>query len=333
MLRRHPWILLGFAVLAGLAVPLWYGGGEALRLLHQVPAPLFVLGPALALLAWNFSALRLRLMAWGRVRLGQREALATIMATECVVNATPLGLAGPVAYATLLGRHGLRGADGAAIYTMDQFIDLTFFIALIPFVVWWCPLWPPGLEAGAMAAVGVLLALLALSTLALLRFRRILRLGEVLGDLTGVAPTARRRIGRFALLFRRRVHELLAIPKPRLLAIYAVCALQWITRYSVLYFVLWGLNAPLAWAAVFLVQMVALSAGQFGLLPGGAGVTELGSAALLAPYVAAPQLATAILLWRFSTYYWHLLAGAPVLLLLIGRQGIRKLQRRVSDGT
>ena len=63
-----------------------------------------------------------------------------------------------------------------------------------------------------------------------------------------------------------------------------------------------------------------------------AGVAELGSTALLAPYVAAPQLAIAILLWRFATCYWHILAGAPVLLVLIGRRGVQKLQRQVSEG-
>ena len=331
-MRHHPWILLGIAVLAGVAVPLGYGGGASLRLLWQVPWPLFALGPFLALIAWNFSALRLRLMTLGRVRLGQREALATVMATECVVNATPMGLAGPVAYATLLSRHGLRSAEGAAIYTMDQLIDLTFFLALIPIMAWWCPLWPPGLEFGAMMAVGLLLGLVFITIAALIRFRRILQWANTLGGMTGVTPQARRRIGRFALQFRRRIHELMSIPRLRLLAIYVVCALQWVTRYSVLYVVLWGLNAPLAWATVFLVQMVALSAGQIGMLPGGAGVAEMGSAFLLSPYVAAPQLATALLLWRFSTYYWHLLAGAPVLLLLIGRHGVRNLQQRVSEG-
>ncbi len=332
-MRRHPWILLGLALLAGLAVPLWHGGGAGLSLLGQVPWTLFVLGPLLAAIAWNFSALRLRLMARGHTRLGQREALATVMATECVVNATPMGLAGPVAYATLLGRHGLRSADGAAIYTMDQLVDLTFFILLIPVVVWWCPLWPPGLGAGATVTAGLLLILVLIAAAVLLRFRGILLWSNAVGGKAGITPRARRRIGRFALQFRRRIHEMLAIPAPRLLAIYGVCALQWITRYSVLYFILWGLNVPMAWATVFLVQIVALSAGQVGMTPGGAGVAELGSTALLAPYVAAPQLATAILLWRFATCYWHLLAGAPVLLVLLGRHGVQKLRRQVSEGS
>ena len=170
---------------------------------------------------------------------------------------------------------------------MDQLVDLTFFILLIPVVVWWCPLWPPGLGAGATVTAGLLLILVLIAAAVLLRFRGILLWSNAVGGKAGITPRARRRIGRFALQFRRRIHEMLAIPAPRLLAIYGVCALQWITRYSVLYFILWGLNVPMAWATVFLVQIVALSAGQVGMTPGGAGVAELGSTALLAPYAVS----------------------------------------------
>jgi hypothetical protein len=67
-------------------------------------------------------------------------------------------------------------------------------------------------------------------------------------------------------------------------------------RYSVLYLVLRGWGGP-AVDPSFLVQMLSLSAGQFSLLPGGAGAAELTSATLLTPLVGSTA-AAAILIWR-----------------------------------
>jgi uncharacterized protein (TIRG00374 family) len=75
----------------------------------------------------------------------------------------------------------------------------------------------------------------------------------------------------------------------------------------------------LQWAWSFLIQMLSLRAGQFSLLPGGAGAAELTSAALLAPMVGKSTAAAAILIWRAVTYYFYLVVGGPVFLLMLGR--------------
>jgi len=95
----------------------------------------------------------------------------------------------------------------------------------------------------------------------------------------------------------------------------------------VLYLALKGLGADLQWAWSFLIQMLSLSAGQFSLLPGGAGAAELTSAALLAPMVGKSTAAAAILIWRAVTYYFYLLAGGPVFFMMVGRPLIKKLIR------
>jgi hypothetical protein len=64
--------------------------------------------------------------------------------------------------------------------------------------------------------------------------------------------------------------------------------------------------------------MLSLSAGQFSLLPGGAGAAELTSATLLTPLVGSTA-AAAILIWRAVTYYFYLLAGGPVFVCLLAR--------------
>ena len=79
-----------------------------------------------------------------------------------------------------------------------------------------------------------------------------------------------------------------------LLAVFLLTLLHWLLRYSVLFLTLRGLGSEIAWAWTFLVQMLALSAGQLSLLPGGAGSAELASAALLAPLVGKSASAAAI---------------------------------------
>jgi len=51
--------------------------------------------------------------------------------------------------------------------------------------------------------------------------------------------------------------------------------------------------------------------------------------ALLAPYLDPPTLAATLLLWRFFTYWWYLIAGAPAFVHLAGRSLWRRLAGRV----
>src|SRR5690606_41546533 len=73
-----------------------------------------------------------------------------------------------------------------------------------------------------------------------------------------------------------------------------------------------------------LVQVLALGAGQLSLLPGGAGSAELASVALLAPLVGKSTAAAAIIIWPGVTYYFYLIAGAPLFLHLAGRPLLRR---------
>ncbi|MCY1187898.1 hypothetical protein D9M73_289370 [compost metagenome] len=93
-----------------------------------------------------------------------------------------------------------------------------------------------------------------------------------------------------------------------------------------LYLALRGLGVDVQWVLSFLVQMLSLSAGQFSLLPGGAGAAELTSATLLTPLVGKSTAAAAILIWRAVTYYFYLIAGGPVFLYLLGRPLLERLR-------
>jgi uncharacterized protein (TIRG00374 family) len=78
---------------------------------------------------------------------------------------------------------------------------------------------------------------------------------------------------------------------------------------------LFGLGQTVPWSYLFLVQGALLFAGQLSILPGGAGSVEVGFALLLAPWLDPAILALGLLLWRFATFYWYLLIGAPIFTL------------------
>ena len=54
---------------------------------------------------------------------------------------------------------------------------------------------------------------------------------------------------------------------------------------------------------------------------GGAGGAEVAGAALLNPWLTSVTTATTIVVWRFFTFYWYLLAGGAVMLWLAARTG------------
>ena len=306
-----------------MAIPVILGGEGLLPVLNRLSLRRLLVLLAMILVAWNLNAGRLRLLAGGvGYRLGQCRALAIVMATEFAISATPGGTGGPLTYSWLLQRHpGIPGARGVALYAADQLMDMVFFAtALLGFSLYWL-LVPSDLHLGWQVAVaaGLLSAGLLGVGWALRHYRSfLLATGRLLQRLS-LSAAHRRRLARWALEFRRSLRLVRLFHPLRLGAIYALCLGHWMLRYSILYLAVQGVGGHVAWSYAFLVQMLSLAAGHTTLLPGGAGGAEASSGLLLLPYLDPATAAAAILVWRFVTFYWYLVAGAPVFALLAGR--------------
>lgn len=326
-MSRGLWLLPG-ALLAALLIPLLFGGAGLWHQLRDFPGGLLFGMLVMILLCWNLNALRLRLLL-PHHRLGQGRALGIVMATEFAICATPGGAGGPLTLMALLMRAGVAPAQGTATFAVDQLIDLLVFAcALLGILVYALShaLNPQlaTLLGGSVALLGGGLALLAL----LGRFHRYLfRInGRILRRL-GMSGRRGLVLVRRAIRFRNALRQTLRLPRPLLFGVFLLGCAHWILRYSVLYLVLRGFGRELDWAWTFLVQMLALSAGQISLLPGGAGGAELAAVTLLAPLVGKSTAAASILVWRAVTYHFYLLAGAPVFLHLAGRPLLMRLVR------
>ncbi|MDY6816221.1 lysylphosphatidylglycerol synthase transmembrane domain-containing protein [Marinobacter lutaoensis] len=320
-MKRTSW-LLGAGLIAALAIPLLLGGPGLFAQLRAFPLDrlLFMLG--LVLIGWNLNALRLRLLLAGRAgTLGQPRALGIVISTEFAYCATPGGTGGPVTLLTLLIRHGMRPTQASAVFAVDQLIDMLFFLFALVGVALYVFLEAVDLRIGWMVGVPLLLLSGGLIFLGLL-LRHYSRALKVTGTwLRKLKVRSQTRFGltRRLLHFRLALLATLSLPRRTLALAFLLSAGHWLLRYSLLYLAITGLGQSIAWAWTFLVQMLSMAAGHLSFLPGGAGGTELTSLALLAPMIAKQEAAAAILIWRFVTYYFYLMAGAPVFLAFASR--------------
>lgn len=321
-MRHRFGLLLALGLGLGAGIPLLMGGPEVVRLLMRVPPEIPTLLTGMIFLGWNLNAGRVRLLTGGtHVHLGQAKALAILVATEFAICITPAGSGGPLAYSWLLSRHGLRHSRGMALYAADQFVDMLFFLcALCIVLLRWLLVahdWYLGWQLGSM----MILLIGTMSSLWLLveHCHPLCRTtGELLRGL-GISAPWRRRLARAAVEFQRSLRLVKGYSPARLSAIFLLCSAHWLLRYSVLYIAVKAVGGDISWSYAFVVQMLSLTVGQATLLPGGSGGAEASSGLLLTPEMEPTTAAAAILLWRFATFYWYLIAGAPVFAALVGR--------------
>lgn len=328
-MNRLGW--LGLALLMALLVPAVLGGSELLPRLQGFAPSLLLLLLGMILLCWVINATRLRLLLGEQgAQVGRMRSLGVVMATEFAICTTPGGSGGPVTLMALLAREHITPSRSGAAFAMDQLNDLVFFFCAMLAIAAYALFHSLGHSQQNMLLGSALMLCAALSGLILLlRYRRAVIRGN--GKLLlrlGMAPARRRRWARKLLRFIHALVDTWRLPKRTLALVFALTCMHWGLRFSVLYLVVRGLGVELSWIPSFLVQMLSLSAGQFSLLPGGAGAAELTSAALLTPLVGSSTAAAAILIWRAVTYYFYLLAGGPVFVCLLAPALLRRRRRQ-----
>ena len=319
---RRSLSLLAIGLVLGLSIVFIYGGSGLFHRLAAFPLSVLCVVLAMIFVGWNFNAGRMRLMLSGIGKpMGHGRSLATVMATEFAISATPAGSGGLLTYAYLLKRHGVLGTAAAAMYATDIMIDTLVFSIVLLVTTLALFVHPAKLHIGweiAMLA-GLILGMLSLAWGAVQHYRMVLLwIGRHILK-RRVSEANRRRLTRGVLSFRHALHLILGFSRWRLFGIFLCCFGHWMLRYSVLYVIIVGMDRDVYWAYTFLIQMLAFTAGHFTMLPGGSGGVELSFTALLAPVLDHETLGAVLLMWRFTTYYFYLITGAPVFFLFVGK--------------
>ncbi len=328
--HRVPWssgarragLLIVVAVLATLAVPILLGGRDVLlQTLNFSPRSYAALVALIATSwiarAWKFHLLLQRI----GVCPGFARTLAMSLAIDFAFISTPAGVGGYAASIYYVRRSGASTSAATTVTAVDQLLDLVFFALILP-IAGLSLLWSELPTALATLAFATSASMIAIGVGALLMRHGLVR--WLLGENLFVRrwPASRRQqhvLQKFFASLHADVHLLMSSGLRGAIAIGALTALQWVTRYGILWAVLVLLGHRVSFALILLLQSLILHAALWTGVPSGGGSAEVGLSAALAAWVPATSMATALLLWRLVTFDVCLIVGIAAVALLAHR--------------
>ena len=315
-------ILITGALVATIGVPILMGGSDALtQVLSLQPSGYLVL-LAVITTCWLARAMKLQLLMHQLgLHAGFARVFAISLATDFAFLSTPAGVGGYAASIYYVRREGVSLNAATAITVVDQILDLAFFALALPLA-----------GISVLSELSAPLTALAFGASALtfafgvgtfLARRRIATWLANENLVTRRWPGLRRRQQRlhdFLLSIATHMRLLLDGGALNLLALAISTAVQWATRYGALWVALNLLGHKVPFALTLLLQSLVLHAALWTGVPSGGGSAELGLSAALAAWVPMTRLAPALLLWRMTTFYVCLIAGAIAISLLAQRR-------------
>ena len=331
---RRAGLLIALALAATLAVPILLGGNDALwQTLH------FSVGGYAAIFAvivtsWLARAVKLHLLLL-RLNVHPRFArtLAISLATDFAFISTPGGVGGYAASVYYLRRAGTSVSGAATITAADQGLDLLFFVLVLP-VAGIALIWSDLPQTLAILGFASSAGMIALALGALLARRKLWAWLFGTDTISARWPRLKRKqqaLREFLVSLRANTGLLLTGGPAFLCGVFALTALQWLTRYGVLWLVLLLLGHRVSFALILLLQSLVLHAALWTGVPAGGGGAELGLSATLAAWVPATSIATALLLWRMATLYICMAAGAVAIAALARRPKAQSIQLHIAQ--
>jgi len=314
MLRRAGPFLIVAAIAIAAIFPLLLGGRAAIANAFELRADKYVYMFLLVVSGWLLRALKQALLMQRLgVRAGAWRTLGISLAIDCAFLATPGGVGGYAAGIYYVRKVGASYAAATAIAAGDQILDLLFFALAMPLAALSLSQvaeLPPALAHGA--AFGGLMALVLLIVLITLRRHLATWFFGARGPVERIAFLQHRRdsLKSFFDNVGGETRVLMSGSPAYFALAFAATAVQWLTRYGVLWLILELFGHRVPFALLLLLQGVVLHVAQWTGMPAGGGGADLGLAATLAPFVPTGTVASALLLWRIGTLYLPLAAGA-----------------------
>jgi uncharacterized protein (TIRG00374 family) len=314
---RHARLLIAGTLVVSIAVPVLLAGMPAITDLGALGPR--SLAPILALTLSSWLARAAKLWTLTRrldIALPARDALAVSLATDFAFLTTPGGVGGYAANILLLRRAGATTSAATAVAAADQIVDAAFFAIALPIAALLAvgSAAPPALVRIALVCGG---GLFVAATAAIVLRRALARV--LARAMSAIAPRSRHIAALRELLTRAadETAQLLSGDPRYAAAIAGFTAVQWITRYGVLWAALIAFGHDVPYAIVMLAQALVMHAAQWSGVPAGAGAAELGLAAALAPWLSSAAFAPAAIVWRLASLHLAVLAGGVALLRLV----------------
>jgi uncharacterized protein (TIRG00374 family) len=317
MRRAGPLIVAALA--ATVVVPIILGGKQAIVETLNFSAQGYGVLFAVIATSWLARGLKLQLLLRRLgLPIGFTRAFAISLATDFAFISTPGGVGGYAAGIYYVRREGASISAATTLTAADQILDLAFFAFILP-IAGLTLLFSELPRALALLAFATSALMIGAGVCTLLARRKIIRwlIGE--NALTRRWPGLRRRqqtLQEFLVSLGANTRLLVSGGWTNLLGIGSLTAVQWLSRYGALWVVLALLGHRVSFALTLLLQSLVLHAAMWTGVPAGGGGAELGLSATLAAWVPMTSMATALLLWRMTTFYVCLIVGAVAIALL-----------------
>lgn len=324
-MRRAAYLAGAVGVALAIGAPFALGGRDTYAALRHVDAIVLWQLAAVAGISGLAKAAKLHLLV-SRLdrRLQFRRSLAISLATDFAFLASPAGAAGYVVNAALLRSAGASWSGSTAAVAAEQALDWIFFAIAVPLAAF-ASLAMLAIVLPGFSPSGVAVPVAAIGFLALACWPLRSRIGSAALGWARTIPWWESRLdglSRHIAEVGRQTKFLLAGSLSSAIVLMLLTAVQWLTRYGVLWFVLKQLGHQLPLGFLMVVQATALHVAQWTGVPAGGGGADVALATVLHHWIPLSSMAIVLLLWRFATLYVPLVVGA-ICLLVLGQTGRR----------
>lgn len=284
----------------------------------------------LNILSWIWSAIRYKILIKGieGVKLSTIEALQIHLSYYFASSITPSSAGGEPLEIYLLSKKNIKVGQATALSLFRYVINtLTFAIASPIIIYFYSYLFPQNIIKRLVQYSALLfLTIVGIFIFALYKPRPIIRmLSYILIKLRKIPLL--KKIHPFKILrlvnktvkdFHNTLWLFLKEKKITILGFFIFNLLSWITYFLIAPVLMSAFNLKVNYASVIFVQIPIFFLMFYVPTPGGSGAIELLISLGFAPFVPKYILGIFILLWRTLTHYLTLIAGAIVLVYILG---------------
>jgi uncharacterized protein (TIRG00374 family) len=316
-LRAGLTVTIAISVTVGLVVTFLAGGKEVLAAVVQLPFGWLIAALALSMLSWLGQGLGFAALSQRGVRGHLLRMTSAFLGGDFAALVTPFGSGGIPAGVYCLTREGLSAGESSAIIAMHSLLTGLFFLIVGIFAAIVMPLKTHGIEllvwsgVAAIAAVVVFVIWLSARPDSAIAWLERTLSRPWWSRLTGKkrGPRWAAAINREACQFAENV-KILTRERPSQLALsFFGLFISRVCLIVCLPIIMYGLG----WRGdIWPLMATAIAAMALAIVsppPGGSGVAEAATVALLATQAPAAIAGAAALLWRGVTYYAEVFAG------------------------
>jgi uncharacterized protein (TIRG00374 family) len=328
------------SVLAGAvaaAVVVAFAGSSAiLAQMRQLPYGWLALAAGLNVLAWAFQGVGLAALSSSGVWVNAGKMTRAFLGGDLVANVTPFGAGGVVAGIYCVNREGPSAGEATAVITLHSMLTGAYFAVVGLLAVATLP----AQRLGTEILLGVSILALALGSVVVLWLVRnpshvAVWLGRWADGVAArwllgadrsqrLATTARAEARRFSVA----VDDLVRDRPLRLVASFAAVCLSRALVAASLLAVLTGFGWTGPALPVLFLSVGAMALAIVTPVPGGSGVTEIVTVALLAPHMSRSLAGASTLVWRGVSFYAELLVGGAVFAYYLMTHGVGSIKHR-----